>query len=200
MSPTDLGGDSVNQLYEVIKMSKQSFKTPKGDFMWAFVTGQGRKNLNGNDEFTIQVEVPEKEAKAAMDEITAFWNDNKPKGAKEPKSLGFKVVDGKAIFTLKTKTTYADGKEKEVRIFDASAKRVTMPDGVRIGNGSRGLASGIMAVYDAGVAARGVTLFLDAIQITKFVEYSEGTAGFGSEEDEGGLETIKQNQFFVEAA
>lgn len=180
-------------------MSKQSFKTPKGNFMWAFVTGQGRKNLNGHDEFTIQVEVPEKDAKAAMDEITNFWNDNKPKGAKEPKSLGFKVVGGNAIFTLKTKTSYADGKIKEVRIFDASAKRITMPEGMRIGNGSRGIASGIMSVYDAGVAARGVTLFLDAIQITKFVEYSDGNAGFDSEDDEGGLEFVKMNNMFEAA-
>lgn len=177
-------------------MSKQSFRSPKGEFRWAYVSGQGRKNLNGIDEFSVNVVVPEAEAQAAIDQINEFWNENKPKGAKEPKSTGFKVEGGNVIFTLKTKTVYADGKPKEIRIFNAKAEPVSLPPNTRIGNGSRGRASGIMAIYDAGVAARGVTLYLDAIQLTKFVPYKGADAGFEAEED-GDFATFATEQPFM---
>lgn len=164
-------------------MSKKSFKTPKGELKWAFLDGQGRTNLNGLQEFSITVHVPEEEAQEGIDEIEAFWAENKPKGAKL-KSLGFKIEDGVVIFNLKTRTEYADGKEKVIRLFDHKAKPLTLPEGVRVGNGSRGKAAGIMAIYDAGPAARGVTLYLDAVQVTKLVEYAGGETGFEVEEDE----------------
>lgn len=166
-------------------MSKQSFRSPKGNLAWAYITGQGRKNLNGKDEFTIQVQVPAADAAGAIAEINAFWEANKPKGAKAAKSLGYKISadESEVIFTLKTSTTYADGKAKEIRIFNSKAEPVTLPANTRVGNGSRGRASGIMAIYDGGVAARGVTLYLDAVQLTKFVPYAGNDPGFEAEDD-----------------
>jgi hypothetical protein len=39
-------------------------------------------------------------------------------------------------------------------------------------NGSEGIIHGIMAIYDRNAAARGVTLYLSAVQFTKYVPYS----------------------------
>lgn len=174
-------------------MSKQIFRTPKGEIRWAYLTGQGKKNLNGIDEFTLQIVVPADEAEEAISQIETFWNENKPKGAKEPKSTGYKTDEkGNVVFTLKTKTVYQDGTPKEIRIFNAKAEQVKLPDGVRVGNGSRGRASGIMAIYDGGVAARGVTLYLDAVQLTKFQSYAGPDSGF--EEEEGEFEDFRQRE------
>jgi hypothetical protein len=166
-------------------MSKAKFVTPKGTLKWVFISGRGRKNLNGVEEFTASVEVPIAEAKEAMESIDALWAAEKPKGAKEPKSTGYRVSeDGKTVsFTLKTKTTYPNGEGKQVRVFNAKAEQIILPDNTRIGNGSRGRLSGVAAVYDAGVAARGVTLYLDAVQLTKFVEYKEGS-DFGADDED----------------
>lgn len=171
-------------------MSKINFKSPKGEFKWAFVTGQGRKNdLNGKTEYSIDVAVPINEAQAAIDQLDTLWDENKPKGSKAPKSMGYKVSeDGKTVtFTFKTKTTYPSGEAKKVRIYNAAGEEIDIPQDKRIGNGSRGRVAGVAAVYDAGVAARGVTLFLDSVQLTKFVAYESGPS-FDAEEDEGGFE------------
>lgn len=167
-------------------MSKQSFTTPKGELRWAFISGQGRKNLNNENEYTIAVVVPKAEAQKAIDEIEAFWEANKPKGAKAPKSTGYKIDEatGNVSFVLKTKTAYADGKAKTVRIYNSKAQQITLPDDQKIGNGSRGRASGIMAIYDGGPAARGVTMYLDGVQLTKFVAYSGGDSGFTADDDD----------------
>ena len=50
------------------------------------------------------------------------------------------------------------------------------------GIGALAVASGMAAIYDAGVAARGVTLYLDAIQLVKLVEYVQD-AGFDADDD-----------------
>jgi hypothetical protein len=165
-------------------MSKQSFKSPKGNLQWVYITGKGRPNLNGQDEFSAQVVVPADEAEEAIAEIEAFWEANKPKGAKAPKSLGFKEDDnGNVVFIFKTRPTMADGKAKVIRIFNAKAEQVKLPEDVSIGNGSRGRISGQIAIYDAGAAARGATLYLDAIQVSKLIQYKGADTGFEADDD-----------------
>lgn len=166
-------------------MSKLNFKSPKGNLMWCFISGQGRKNdLNGKLEFSVDVVVPAEEAKEAVAALDELWESNKPKGSKAPKSMGYRVSeDGTEVrFTFKTATTYPSGDPKVIKVYNAAAKEITLPDNQRINNGSRGRVSGVATVYDAGVAARGVTLFLDAVQLTKFVPYVAGS-GFEAEED-----------------
>jgi len=82
-------------------------------------------------------------------------------------------------FSFKTAAKYPSGDPKEVAIYDAQAERVKLKD--KIGNGSIGRVSGMASIYDAGVAARGVTLFLDSVQIIKLVKYAEA-ASFDVEE------------------
>jgi hypothetical protein len=167
-------------------MSKLKFTSPKGFLKWVFITGPGRKNLNGVDEYTASVEMPIEAAKAAMKQIDDLWEAEKPKGAKEPKSKGYRISeDGSMVtFNLKTKTVYQNNEPKKIRVFNSRAEEVTLPDTTKIGNGSRGRLSGVAALYDAGVAARGVTLYLDSVQLTKFVEYKEGS-DFEVDEDDG---------------
>jgi hypothetical protein len=155
-------------------MSKMSFRTPKGEFRWAFINGQGRKNLNDQLEYSIDVAMPWEDAESTVKALEKFWEENKPKGSKAPKSMGYKLDDGVCTFTLKTKTTYPSGDAKKIRVYNAQAKEIDLPADKKVGNGSIGRASGIAAIYDAGTAARGVTLFLDAVQLVKFVEYKSG--------------------------
>jgi hypothetical protein len=166
-------------------MSKEMFTSPKGDLKWVFVTAPGRlNNLNGQMEYTVSVSMSAEDAAPGVDTLDTLWDENKPKGAKAPKSMGYRVDEetGDVTFNFKTKTTYPSGDVKEIRIYNAKADAIKIPEGTKIGNGSRGRVSGMASIYDAGPAARGVTLYLDAVQLVKFVEYV-GADDFESEED-----------------
>lgn len=173
--------------------------TPKGELRWATINGLGKTDLNGNQIYTVDVVMTPDEAQPMIDSLEAFWEENKPKGAKAAKSTGYKMTDdGMVCFTLKTKTTYPkSGDPKKITVYDARAQPIAFPDDKRIGNGSIGRASGMAAVYDAGVAARGVTLYLDAVQIIKLVEYvASGNTGFTAD-DEGDFDGAEMSDGFV---
>lgn len=162
-------------------MSKIKVTTPKGELKWASVTGAGKKDLQGRDIFSVDIEMPLERAQPLVDEINGLWESDKPKGAKDPKSTGFRIADdGQTVkFTFKTSAVYPSGDPKEVAIYDAKAQRTKVTD--KIGNGSVGRVSGMASIYDAGVAARGVTLYLDSLQLIKLVRYEEA-ASFDVEE------------------
>ena len=162
-------------------MSKIKVTTPKGELKWASVTGAGKKDLQGRDIFSVDIEMPIERAQPLVDEINGLWESDKPKGAKDPKSTGFRIADdGQTVkFTFKTSAVYPSGDPKEVAIYDAKAQRTKVTD--KIGNGSVGRVSGMASIYDAGVAARGVTLYLDSLQLIKLVRYEEA-ASFEVEE------------------
>ena len=162
-------------------MSKIKVTTPKGELKWASVTGAGKKDLQGRDIFSVDIEMPIERAQPLVDEINGLWESDKPKGAKDPKSTGFRIADdGQTVkFTFKTSAVYPSGDPKEVAIYDAKAQRTKVTD--KIGNGSVGRVSGMASIYDAGVAARGVTLYLDSLQLIKLVRYEEA-ASFDVEE------------------
>lgn len=162
-------------------MSKIKITTPKGELKWASVTGAGKKDLQGRDIFSVDIEMSVDVGKGLMGEIDGLWESDKPKGAKDPKSTGYRVAeDGQSVkFTFKTSAVYPSGDPKEVAIYDAKAQRTKVTD--KIGNGSIGRVSGMASIYDAGVAARGVTLYLDSLQLIKLVRYEEA-ASFAVEE------------------
>lgn len=171
----------------------QKLTTPVGDLKWVFISGQGKKNLQNKDTFVAAVEYKKDspEALKLRAEINAFWEANKPTGAKLPKSTGMSVVKDKAgeptdmiAVQFWTGTTMPDGATKKIRTFNAKAVEVSLGD-KKIGNGSRGCISGAMSIYDQGVAARGVTLYLSAIQITKFVAYQDGSGFDAVATDDG---------------
>lgn len=84
-------------------------------------------------------------------------------------------------FTYSTNTTLPDGKTKVIDVYNNDAKKVNLGDKL-IGNGSRGAISGKLKRFERGKDI-GVSLFLHAIQITKFEEY-EGGAGFSAQDGE----------------
>jgi len=146
-----------------------------------------------------------------IDKIDEFWADNKPQfmGKRKAKSLGYSLCDplrdaegqpirdeedkvkydpdGRVTVSFKTATTFPDGSTKIVRIFNAKNKEVALGN-KKIGNGSVGFVSGALDIYEVTDSKKksidaGVTIYLDAIQLVKFVEYSSD-AGFEAVEDE----------------
>lgn len=185
-----------------------------GTLKWLFIDGEGKENLSGVKKFTAQVILSPEQAQPYIEQVNAFWEENKPatwkitaadlkkepqkfKGlkvgeSKPPVSLGYKEDDdGNFVFTYNTNTTYADGTPKVVEIFNAKANKISL-GGKKIGNGSEGALGGIMDIYNNKNLSVGVTFYLNAVQLTKFVEFT-GSAGFDAAEVEGGFEGIDQS-------
>lgn len=185
--------------------------TPKGELEWVTITGEGKENMSGKLQYVASIVLdPENEPthQEVIDKIKAFWDENKPaKFSKEPKSLGvyphtipdpegetdeegkvIRVPTGKYVLTFKTGTTFPDGSAKKVKVYNSKAKLVELGD-KKVGNGSVGEIAGAMGIYTnmtpngKTVVDAGVTLYLDAIKISKFVEFSVD-AGFAADEDD----------------
>lgn len=164
--------------------------TPIGELKWIFITGQGKKDLNGNDRYVASVAFPKgsAELKQVEEQIKAFWEANKPKGKARPKSTGVKEEfdkegnpTGNFLVNFWTGIEFPDGSSKVIKTYNAKGAEVALGNR-KIGNGSRGAISGAMDIYQNGPNC-GVTLYLNAIQLTKFVEFSDD-AGFSAVEDE----------------
>jgi len=182
-------------------MTNQRIDSPVGNLEWVFIDGEGKADLQGNMKYSVNLVLTEEDGEQFKAVVNQFWEDNKPKGAKAAKSLGLyphKTKDeaaskeageniyaetGKLIVTFKTGTTYQSGDQKIIKIFNSKGNEVSLM-GKKIGNGSRGRVSGIMAIYNINKATSGVTFYLDAIQLSKFVEFTGGT-DFGAIDDDG---------------
>lgn len=187
------------------KVKAKPFLSEKGELVYVFIDGEGRKDLNGNNRFTAALRLSDdsEELKRMKKLVTDYWKDHKPKGA-SLKSNGIKKEieylkddngevlldeDGKKQFKYTgyhliqfwTGTKFEDGSPKKVQIFNKNGDEVDLK-GKKIGNGSRGWISGAMQVYDNGPGAQGVTLFLNAIQLAKFVEF-EGSVILATPDD-----------------
>lgn len=182
-------------------------KTPKGELQWVNITGEGKANLSGKKQYVASVAFDPEDAawKKLMDQVEAFWQENRPKKIKTPKSNGFypemvatdetdedgeviKKETGRMLLAFKTSTTWPDGKPTIVKTYNAKAKEVQLGD-TKIGNGSMGSIAGSFDIYvntapgSGAVVDAGVTFYLNAIQISKLVEFTED-AGFEADEDE----------------
>lgn len=174
--------------------------TPKGELAWVFITGTGKKDLNDNDRFvaSVKYKVDSAEHKKVEAILSEFWEENKPKGRKQ-KSNGLRLEekDGKetgyVLLSFWTGLTFPDGKAKVIKTYNAKGAEVALGN-KKIGNGSIGSISGAMAIYDSGPAACGITLYLNAIQLTKFVEFKQD-AGFEATEDGWTGEDLNENGF-----
>lgn len=167
-------------------MSKEveNVTTPVGDLEWIFITGKGKKDQQGNDRFVASV-VLDKDSvlcKEFINDIDSFWDTNKPKKVKEAKSRGYRHLQdeenndtGRISFNFWTGTTFQDGQAKEIKVFNAKGAEVALGT-KKIGNGSRGRIKGAMGIYDTGPGACGVTLYLNGIQLTKFIEFTGGVS------------------------
>lgn len=209
----------------------EKIKTPKGLLEWVTITGEGKENLSGKMKYQANVVLDPQNVpahQAMIDKIDAFWKENKPKGFKRPpKSTGYylhdvitdadgdavydeetgkKVFDkeGKVHLTFSTDTTFPSGDNKVVKVYNAKANVISLGD-KSIGNGSEGYIAGAMGIYEAKQKGKtidaGVTLYLNGIQLTKFVEFTGADDGFEAEEDEDGFTGVDadENEFEAEA-
>ena len=183
-------------------------KTPKGTLEWVVIDGDGKENLSGRMKYNASVRLPADSA--IFESIEKFWADNKPaKYKKDAKSLGIYPAkvdsgdvdeDGKAIFVedpdskvlaFSTDTTYQSGDPKVIQVWNSKARKVKLPDGVKIGNGSVGSIAGAMGIYTneskgGAIIDAGVTLYLDAVQVFKLEEFSSDPGFDADESDEDG--------------
>lgn len=172
-------------------------KTPIGELRWINISGEGKKPLDpkNKNSYTVTLALPTDSPKCVelQNIINDFWAENKPKGANKPKSTGFKEeVDretdkptGMTEFTFRTDTTFKDNKPKTIQVFDARANDITSAmTETRFANGSRGLVHGAMSIYDRP-EGKGVSLYLNAVQFTKVIEYTGGVSADAVEDEEG---------------
>ncbi len=148
--------------------------------------------------------------------IKKFWDDNKSKGQKM-KSNGIREevvlkegIDKEADdFDADDESNYEKtgmtaiafwtsanwpakpgqsiGNDTVVDIHNAKGNKVSLGN-KKIGNGSLGAIDGTMAMYHNGTN-HGVSLYLNAIQIVKFIEFSQ-EADFDEQDVEGGFEGV----------
>jgi hypothetical protein len=176
-------------------LAKEAFTTPRGNLKWTFVDGLGKETEQGSGEYKYQtvVRVAEADAKEAIDIIDNFWKENKPKAAKpRPKTAAYKYEEdeetgertGFVLFGMSTVTSFPSGDKKVVKLFTAKAPvREVQLNGKKIGDESIGRGMGTLAIYEYN-GSYGTTLFLDAISLSKFVEYVGGVDASSVEVDE----------------
>jgi len=199
--------DNYIGVYEMAKQPSENFTTSKfipvkeGELRWIFIDQPGKENLQKKMvlQSSLYCKTDSDGCQALKDALEEFWKANKPAGAPPmAKSYGWTDViekdgegnnvyegdnptlTGETVFAFWTGAVWPDGKPHEIAIYNAKGSKIAL-GGKKIGNGSFGAISGAMSIYDAGKGAQGVTLYLNAIQVTQFVEYSQD-AGFGEEE------------------
>jgi len=177
--------------------AKEAYTSPKGNLKWAFVDGQGKETERGSGKYKYSVVVKllatDPECIKAMAHIDQFWTDNKPKNAKvKPKTKAYKMEEdehtgeetGYVYFSFSTSTSFPSGDKKVVKLFTAKTPvREVSLGGKKIGEASLGRAIGTLAIYEFN-GSFGTTCFLDAISLSKFVEYVGGVDAESIEADD----------------
>jgi hypothetical protein len=180
----------------------------EGELRWVFIDAPGKPAMDptkpNRKQASLYVKTDSDGCKAFIAALKEFWNANKAKGQKL-KSLGYKeevtlkeggdedneddyVKTGYTSFAFWTGATWPDGNDRVVDIYNAKGNKVSL-GGKKIGNGSLGAISGTMAMYHNGTN-HGVSLYLNAIQLVKFVEFSQDAGFEAQEEVEGGFEGV----------
>jgi len=188
-------------------------ETARGMLEWVHISGEGKENLSGTPQYLCNLVLEGKDAEEFEKQLLDYWDEHKPKdiGKKAPKSIGMyphtvkdaageKVETGKSVFTFKTGTTYKSGDKKEVKVFNSKGQQVSLGS-KKIGNGSVGRVAGAMGIYEnrgpkGNLVDAGVTLYLDAIKLLKFVEFQAGPSFESDDEDyEGGFDGLDDVPF-----
>jgi hypothetical protein len=182
-------------------MANASLKvvTPNGALKYCTITGQGRPKLKAKGKFVYQasVIVTKDQAKEFKKIVDEFFQENKPSGYKKdtPANKIIRDIEGdkkNKLITFSTNTVFeVDGEEQKTKIKIKNSKNQEreLPEGVSIGDGSKGAISGKLAIYGDSDDA-GVSMFLNAVQITKFVEYKSDD-GFEAVDDDDGFDDFE---------
>lgn len=181
--------------------------TPVGELQYVQISGQGKLNYN-EDGYVYVATVnltgdAAEELKGKIDKVlgeVAKGENLKARGYRElmqdeegiyTPTSNTKERDAKAkatgiwAFTFSTGTSYADDKTKLIKVYNSAKPKpyaINLGD-KKIGNGSKGAISGKMQRYKKGKDV-GVSLFLNAVQLVDFIEYTDD-AGF--EGQDGGF-------------
>ncbi|PIR06657.1 MAG: hypothetical protein COV55_02785 [Candidatus Komeilibacteria bacterium CG11_big_fil_rev_8_21_14_0_20_36_20] len=183
----------------------EKITTPVGELSYVHISGQGKRNYN-DDGYVYQATIVMDKSKAEdlIEKIEVCLGN--VQANETVKSKGYKELrqdedgvyapntktserdkkskpTGKVAFQFSTKTSFGDGKSKEIGVYNSIGKRVEL-GGRKIGNGTQGAISGSIQRYSAGNKndkSVGVSLYLNNIQIFKFVEYKDD-GGFESQE------------------
>lgn len=204
--------------------------TPIGKLYYVQITGQGKKNYNEDGfVFTATLHLTGDKAEALKAKIGEVLGEV----AKDEhlKSLGYKELleDDEGVYTPSSKTTERDKsakptgitsfsfststvigeekKPKKISVYNSAfpkPQKLNLGDKT-IGNGSEGAISGTMKRYKQKKGAVGVSLFLNAVQLSKFIEYTEdagfsGVEGGYTGEDEDGIDTSTMETEAVKTA
>ena len=175
---------------------KMKIKTPIGELLYVAVRGTGAQNYDGDGyEYKASIKLPKKDGKKLYKKIVDFFNENKPSKCKDDapaNNIYHKTDDGDMLFTFKTKVEF-DGKPVKVRIYNSKNEEKEPPEGTLIGNGSKGVISGQLAVYSNKKGDNaGVSMFLNGIQLAKFVPYVPDS---GFDEIDGEFEDFDNADF-----
>lgn len=176
-----------------------SSQTP-AKLSWVFINGDGSLNDMGDVpkyEYKATAILKRAEAQPYIDQLDSFWLEYNGGKKAKAKSLGYKIETndegaetGNVTFTAKTNTGFkqknGEVKPTVVRVFRGNGSEITVPfheKGLKASNESEGIVHGTMAIYDRNAAARGITLYLSAVQFTKFDEYTSGVDVETTEEE-----------------
>lgn len=186
--------------------------TPVGELHWCNISGTGKKNYNEDGfVYTATIFLKGEAAEKLQAEIDAVLGDvpkNKKLKSKGYRDV-YKNPEGKyfvetgnreateddtptdlVAFQFTTNTTLPDGRQSKIDVYNSGKKTEANPSGKPqkinlgsrgIGNGSLGAISGVLKKNDTAKDVS-ISLFLKAIQLTKYIEYS-GDAGFDAQED-----------------
>lgn len=171
------------------EVKPQKVQTPTGDLKYCFITGKGRLKPRSKDDYAYSCAIilEKKEGKQFHKEIVDYFNENKPAKCKldEPENnIMTKLEDGRMMFQFRTNAEF-EGKPTVVKIVNKHNEPRELPEGITIGDGSRGQILGSLKVYTGDTPSdAGCSMFLNAIKIGKFVPYEGGANFEGDMEDE----------------
>ena len=159
------------------------------------------KDDKKNYQYVATAVLTEEQAEAIRKQLAEFWKKNKPAGATKQKyevvkPLMKKVVDadgkpvldeddapvleqekdsnGKPLYQMlfKTGVDWPDGTEQVIKVMRANGNPLHLGD-KKIGSGSTGVVHGKIGI-NGFKGNEGLMCYLSAIQLKKYVEYTEG--------------------------
>ncbi len=160
------------------KADKKLVVVPSTEFKpavlpFGVVTGEGVDNYEKTaKQYSVSALLGKKEEKELRAEVLAFWEE-------------FVVRDGKAYF--KTATNFGEGKPNIINIVDGKRNPLNTSEYGLFGGTSEGRLAVDLKIYSDGRGTpKGVSMFLSAVQLTKFEALSAGggTSAFGEEDSD----------------
>ncbi len=160
------------------------------------VTGEGVDNYDEDGkEYSASVLLDKKQRKDILDTVMKYWKKHKPEGGgKEPDNFDNIVRDGDDggfILYSKTQTEFISDKgvatANKVTIVNHEGTKLDPEEFGNIGKGSEGRLAVKMGIYTQGKGKKmkaGISLYLSAVKLTKFVAYegSDGSSAFGTDD------------------